>query len=128
MTDRHDWSTADIIRAYHGQAAVEAVFAHLKDPVHLALRPQRHWTDQKLHVHVFSCVLGYLLASVLHLKARQAGAPYASMESLLEALEEIRRVIVIRQGTKKSKPRLTTQLEHMDPEAARLMETLKISA
>ena len=24
MTDRHNWSTADIIRAYHGQAAVEA--------------------------------------------------------------------------------------------------------
>jgi len=64
MTDRHDWSTAEIIRAYHGQAAVEAIFAHLKDPVHLALRPQHHWTDQKLHVHVFTCVLGFLLASL----------------------------------------------------------------
>ena len=128
MTDRHDWSTAEIIRAYHGQAAVEAVFAHLKDPVHLALRPQRHWTDQKLHVHVFSCVLGYLLTSVLHLKARRANAPYASIESLLEALEKIRRVTVIRQAGERSKPRLTTQLEDMDPEAFRLMETLKIAA
>ena len=128
MTDRHDWPTAEIIRAYHGQSAVEAVFAHLKDPVHLALRPQRHWTDQKLHVHVFSCVLGYLLTSVLHLKARRADVPYASIESLLEALEKIRRVTVIRQATEGSKPRLTTQLEDLDPEARRLMETLKIAA
>ena len=74
MTDRHEWSTAEIIRAYHGQAAVEAVFAHLKDPAHLALRPQHHWTDQKLHVHVFTCILGYLLATLLHLRAHRAKA------------------------------------------------------
>ena len=98
MTDRHDWSTADIIRGYHGQAAVEAVFAHLKDPEHLALRPQRHWTDQKLHVHVFTCVLGYLLASLLHLRARRAKAPYASIESLLDALGRVRRVMVARRS------------------------------
>lgn len=128
MTDRHEWSTAEIIHAYHGQAAVEAVFAHLKDPVHLALRPQRHWTDQKLHVHVFTCVLGYLLVSLLHLRARNANAPYASLESLLEALEKIRRVTVIRQTTDGSKPRLTTQLEEMDPETLRIMEALKIAA
>jgi transposase len=128
MTDRHDWPTAEIIRAYHGQAAVEAVFAHLKDPVHMALRPQRHWTDQKLHVHVFTCVLGYLLGSLLHLRARRANAPYPSIESLLEALEKIRRVTVIRQTTDGSKHRLTTQLEDMDPAALRIMEALKIAA
>jgi transposase len=127
MTDRHDWTTAKIIRAYHGQSAVEAAFAHLKDPVHLALRPQRHWTDQKLHVHVFTCMLGYLLSCILHLKARRVGAPYASMESLLAALERIRRVTVIRQATERSKPRLTTQLEDVDPEAHQLMEALKIA-
>jgi transposase len=128
MTDRHDWSTAEIIRAYHGQAAVEAVFAHLKDPAHVALRPQHHWTDQKLHVHVFTCVLGYFLASLLHLRARRANAPHASIESLLDALEKIRRVTVVRQASKSSKPRLTTQLEDTDSEAFRLMEVLKIAA
>lgn len=127
MTDRHDWSTAEIIRAYHGQAAVEAVFAHLKDPVHLALRPQRHWTDQKLHVHVFTCVLGFLLANLLHLKARRAGSPYPSIECLLDALEKVRRVTVIRQTTEGSTPRLTTQLEDLDPELLRLMEALDVA-
>ncbi len=115
MTDRHDWSTADIVRTYHGQSAVEAVFAHLKDPVHLALRPQRHWTDQKLHVHVFTCVLGYLLARLLHMRALDAGLPFASLEGLLEALAHVRRATVARSTTGKGRLRVTTQLEELYP-------------
>jgi len=129
MTDRHDWSTADIIRAYHGQAAVEAVFAHLKDPDHLALRPQHHWTDQKLHVHVFTCVLGYLLASLLHLRARRAHAPYASIESLLDALARVRRAMIVRRSAARSgkrAERTTYQLEEIEPEIAPLLPTLGV--
>jgi transposase len=129
MTDRHDWSTADIIRAYHGQAAVEAVFAHLKDPEHLALRPQYHWTDQKLHVHVFTCVLGYLLASLLHLHARRANAPYASLESLLGALARIRRAMIVRRSagrTTKRAERVTYQLEEIEPDIAPLLPVLGV--
>ncbi len=129
MTDRHDWSTAEIIRAYHGQSAVEAVFAHLKDPVHLALRPQRHWTDQKLHVHVFTCVLGFLLASLLHLRARRANAPYASMESLLEALGRVRRAMIVRRSAARTggrAERVTCQLEEIEPEMAPLLPILGV--
>ena len=129
MTDRHDWSTVEIIRAYHGQSAVEAVFAHLKDPVHLALRPQRHWTDQKLHVHVFTCVLGFLLANLLHLRARRANAPHASIESLLEALGRVRRTMIVRRSalrTAKPAERVTYQLEDIDPEIAPLLPTLGV--
>lgn len=129
MTNRHDWSTADIIRAYHGQAAVEAIFAHLKDPEHLALRPQYHWTDQKLHVHVFTCVLGYLLASLLHLRARRANAPYASVESLLDALSRVRRTMIIRRSamrTGKRAERITYQLEEIEPEIAPMLPILGV--
>jgi len=115
MTDRHDWSTSDIIRTYHGQSAVEAVFAHLKDPEHLALRPQRHWTDQKLHVHVFTCVIGYLLARLLHMQALDAGLPFASLESLLDALAHVRRATIARSRTGKGRLRVTTQLEELHP-------------
>ena len=129
MTDRHDWSTAEIIRAYHGQSAVEAVFAHLKDPVHLALRPQHHWTDQKLHVHVFTCVLGLLLASLLHLRARRANAPYASMESLIEALGRVRRAMIVRYCASRSgkrAERVNYQLEEIEPEIAPLLTVLGV--
>ena len=125
MTDRHGWSTAEIIRTYHGQAAVEAVFAHLKDPAHLALRPQHHWTDQKLHVHVFTCVLGFLLANLLHLRARRADAPYASIESLLDALCRVRRAMIIRRTGKRAE-RITYQLEEIEPDLAPLLPALGV--
>jgi transposase len=129
MTDRHDWSTADIIRTYHGQAAVEAVFAHLKDPFHLGLRPQHHWTDQKLHVHVFTCVIGFLLANLLHLRARRANAPYASIESLLDALARVRRAMIIRRpGGRAGRraERVTYQLEEIEPDIAPLLPVLGV--
>ena len=127
ITNRHDWSTADIIQAYHGQSHVEAVFGHLKDPVHLALRPQFHWTDQKLHVHVFTCVLGYLLARTVFLQAQQAHAPYASMESLLDALTRVRRVTVARTGSATRRLRVTTQLEDVEPTLAPFLPGLGVT-
>ena len=118
ITDRHDWSTAAIIQAYYGQSHVEAALGHLKDPVRLALRPQFHWTDQKLHVHVFTCLLGYLLARTVFLQAQQVHAFYAGMGSLLDALTRVRRVTVARTASGKGRLRVTTQLEDIDPTLA----------
>jgi len=127
ITDRHDWSTAEIIRAYHGQSHIEAVFAHLKDPMHLGLRPQYHWTDQKLHVHVFICILGYLLARTLFLRAKRSDLPYFSMESLLDALAQVRRVTVARSATGKGRMRISTQLELVDATLVDLLPALGIT-
>src|ERR1035441_6969530 len=69
ITDRAEWTTAQIIEAYRGQSKVEAAFRDLKDPRMLATRPQFHWTDQKLHVHAFICVMAYLLITLLHRRA-----------------------------------------------------------
>jgi transposase len=128
MTNRHDWSTAEIVQAYRGQADAEAVFAHLKDPIHLAIRPQFHWTDQKLHVHVFICILGYLLARLLHRRARQAASFAASIERLLDLLERVRRVTIVRPTGTKGRLRLATQLEDVDAEIAQLLPALGITS
>ena len=127
VTDRDDWSTAEIIRAYRGQTHIEAVFAHMKDPIHLMLRPQYHWTDQKLHVHVFTCVLSYLLARLLHLRAQQAVGYTRSMERLLDTLAQVRRVNIVR-STQKRGVRVTSQLEDVDPDVAKLIEVLGVQA
>jgi transposase len=128
ITDRDDWNTADIIRAYRGQADVEAVFAHLKDPVHIALRPQFHWTDQKLHVHVLTCILGYLLARLLHLRARKTiGYPHG-MERLLEDLDTVRRATVVHLSSRKGRPRVTTQLEQHGPDLAPFLASMGVTA
>lgn len=125
ITDRHTWTTAEIILAYRGQARIEEVFGHFKDPFHVALRPQYHWTDQKLHVHTFTCVMGYLLGRLLHLKAQREVGYSKSQERLLDTLETIRKVKVIRAGEKKGL-RLTTQLEEMEPEVKALAQALGI--
>jgi transposase len=126
ITDREDWSTAEIIDAYHGQAKIEAVFAHLKHPMHVALRPQYHWTDQKLHVHVFICLLAYLLAQCVFLRAQRAGAPYASPEALLDALDNVRRATVARSVNSRGGVRVTTQLEDIAPEIGALLPALGV--
>jgi transposase len=127
VTDRDDWSTAEIIRTYRGQTHVEAVFAHMKDPMHVMLRPQYHWTDQKLHVHVFTCVLSYLLARLLHLRAQQTVGYTRSMERLLDTLAQVRRVNIVR-STQKRGVRVTSQLEDVDPDVAKLIEALRVQA
>jgi transposase len=128
FTDRDDWTTADIIRAYRGQAHVEAVFAHLKDPLHVALRPQFHWTDQKLHVHVFTCILGYLLARVLHMRARKTIGYQHGMERLLDDLEAVRRATVVHSSVQNGRPRVITQLEQCDPDLSALLASMGVKA
>lgn len=126
-TDHHEWSTADIVQCYRNQAAIEAVFAHLKDPVHVALRPQFHWTDQKLSVHVFSCVLGHLLSRLLLLKAQRAGAAFKTQEKLLDELQRIRRTTILRLTGPKHKPTVKVQLEEATPPLLSLLEPLGIA-
>lgn len=125
ITDRHDWSTVEIIQAYRGQADIEAAFEHIKDPVHVMLRPQYHWTDQKLHVHVFTCVMAYLLDRLLFLKAQRVLGYGRSMERLLDTLAKVRRVRVARFAGKKGL-RVTTQFEDMDADTAKLARELGI--
>src|SRR6185437_13754784 len=56
IKDRASGAPRKIIEAYRGQSKVESAFRDLKDPRILSTRPQFHWTDQKRHVHAFTCV------------------------------------------------------------------------
>ena len=125
MTDQHDWTTPEIIGAYRGQAVVEGVFRTLKDPLRLALRPQYHWTDQKLHVHAFLCVVAYLLATLVHHTAVRDANYAGSVGTLFADLATIRRVTVAR-PTPRGRARLTQQLETLTPLHARLIVALGI--
>jgi transposase len=127
VTDRAEWSTAQIIAAYRQQSDVEAVFAHLKDPVHLALHPQFHWTDQKLRVHVLICLIGYLLARLTHLRARRAQVFEGSMERLLDVLSEVRQVTLARQTGTPGRLRTTKQLEQLDPAVAAALAAVGVT-
>ena len=115
ITDRHDWSAVEIILAYRGQLEIEDCFKVLKDPFHLALRPQHHWTDQKIEVHAFCCVLGYLLARVLHTRAVERTSFSGTVRSLMDLLGQVRRATVLEQQQgSRARPLVRTVLDYPD--------------
>lgn len=124
ITDRADWSTGQIVVAYRGQSRVEAAFRDLKNPGMLAIRPQFHWTDQKLRVHAFVCVMAYLLVTLLHRRARQRAAFAGGAQGLLAELAAIRCCRMIDQTGKRGRPRVRWQVEETEPERLALAEAL----
>jgi transposase len=122
ITNHHDWSTEDIILAYRGQSHVESVFRQCKDDEHLAVRPQYHWTDQKIQVHAFICLLALLLARVVEHKARSLGY-HESLSALLDLLGTVRLAMVLTaSGAKGGRPRTNWQLEEPSTQARTLFE------
>jgi transposase len=114
ITDRSQWTTAQIVEAYRGQSRVEAAFRDLKDPGMLSTRPQFHWTDQKLHVHAFMCVTGYLLVRLLWWRARRDAGFTGGARSLLAHLARIRCCRIVEHTGRAGRPRVRQQIEEID--------------
>lgn len=129
ITNQHDWSTKEIILAYWGQSKIESVFKRIKNPFHLALRPQYHWTDQKIEVHGFICLLAFLLVMVASKKAREKVGFTGPPDALLEKLSAIRLATFIESPLQKTKGRYKAvyRLEEMDPDIKVLAEGMGLS-
>lgn len=125
ITDRSEWTTAQIVEAYRGQSRVEAAFRDLKDPGMLSTRPQFHWTDQKLHVHAFMCVTGYLLVRLLWLRARRDAGFAGGARNLLAQLARIRRCRIVEHTGRKGRPRVRQQIEEIDADLENLGRLLR---
>jgi transposase len=123
VTCRDDWPSEEIIAAYNGQSNIERVFKHLKNPYHNAVYPQFHWTDQKIKVHTFICLIGLLLSQVIWKKARDAGYSMA-VETLIDRLTEVRKAEIVTISSLKGKPQKEIHLEQMESELKKLYETL----
>lgn len=124
FTDRTDWSDEQIVLAYRGQHHVETAFRRLKDPRYLTFRPTFHWTDQKLRVHAFYCVLALLLLNLLRRQLAQAGLPL-SIVKMMDRLTDIREVTLLYPAPPGSKkPFVRTVLSDIDPTQRKLVEVL----
>ena len=91
FTDRRDFSNEQIVLAYRSAWHVESAFKQMKNPKHLAVRPIFHWTDEKIRVHIFICVLAYRLCSLL-IKELSAQGIHISINRLMEEMSHIKRV------------------------------------
>ena len=127
MTDRHAWSSEAVVAALHGQSTVEQAFKNIKNPYHLAVTPEFHWTDQKIRVHYFSCVLGYLLASLIWREARMKADFTGTLDTLLDTLNNIRLTTVLEMSGKRGTPKATRQIEEMTADQSRLMDGLNLA-
>jgi transposase len=126
MTNRHGWSSEEIVAAYYGQSTVEHAFRNMKNPYHLALKPQYHWTDQKIRVHYFICVIGYLLAGIIWRETRQKTEYTGSLDNLLNTLNNIRLGTMLEESKTTGKPKATYMLEEMTEDERKILNALGI--
>jgi transposase len=126
MTDHHDWDSERIIKTYQGQAEIENAFKNLKNPYHLTLKPQFHWTDQKIIVHYFICMLGYLLSTLVMREVKIKTAFDGSLDRLLDTLNNVRLVALLDEAATTKQLRATYKLENMLENELDLMKGLNI--
>ena len=124
FTDHADWSDEQIVTAYRGQHHVENAFRQMKDAHYVRFRPAHHWTDQKLRVHAFTCVLALLLCSLLRRELSRKGIE-VSVDRMLETLDTIREVQVLL-SSGRGRPRVQRTHSELEPLAAQMFETLDL--
>ena len=119
-----DWSDEQIVLGYRAQHHVEGDFRHLKNPHYLSFRPTFHWTDQKLRVHAFYCVLALMILNLLRRQLAQSGI-VLSMVEMMKQLTNIQEVIVLYPAPQRGqKPLTQTVLSKMNARQQKMFATL----
>jgi transposase len=128
LTNRMDWSAEQVVAGYGGQQSIERVFRGLKDGQWLGWDPMYHWTDRKIRIHAFYCMLGISLLQYVHQQAK-AGWADLSVEQLLEELEQIKQFVLLYppQG-EKGPPRTAYVLSQQSLAQQALVKTLGLAA
>jgi len=84
------------------------------------------WTDQKIRVHAFYCVLALTVARLMVRQADQAGVALSARE-LLGSLAGIQETVLLYQG-ERGRPRARRMLTEADPTQQRLHDLFGLDA
>jgi transposase len=114
FTNRVEWTCAEVVAAYRSQSEVESGFRQMKDPHVVSFSPMHHWTDQKIRVHVFYCVLALTIAHLMRRNAEQAGL-HLSVRALLAELAGIEETVLLHHDGGKGRPRAQRILTDRNP-------------
>ena len=125
FTNREHWPTADVVAGYRSQNDVEASFRQLKDPHVVSFGPMHHWTDQKIRVHVFYCVLALAVAHLMRRQADHAGL-HLSVRELLATLAGIGETVLLFHDGGKGRPRAQRLLTDMTDTQRQLADLFHI--
>jgi transposase len=126
FTDNDDWTSEEIVLAYRSQHHIEDAFRQMKHPHFLGWMPMFHWTDSKIRVHAFYCVLALMLSSLLARTLHQKGIDL-SIPRMFELLGGIRETLVIypRQPGQHKHP-TRTSLSALSAEQEKLLDALDL--
>jgi len=114
FTNRATWPVADAVATDRSQSEVAAGLRQLKDPHVVSFSPMHHWTDQKIRVHVFYCVLALAVAHLMRRHAEQAGLRL-SVRELLAELASIQETVLLYHDGGKGRPRAQRILTDRTP-------------
>jgi len=120
-----DWPVPDVVAAYRSQSDAEFGFRQLKDPHVVSFSPLHHWTDSKIRVHVFYCVLALAVAHLMRRQTEHAGL-HLSVRELLDELVRIQETVLIYHDGSKGRPRVQRILTDMSPTQQRLADLFAI--
>ncbi len=118
--------TATIVADYRSQETVEGDFRQLKDPKVVSFSPMFHYTDHKIRVHTFYCVLALMVARLMVREADRAGI-HNSVRELLSTLGGIQQTVLLYQG-ERGRPRARRMLTEIDPTQQRLHDIFGLDA
>jgi hypothetical protein len=124
FTNRHDWPVVDVIAAYRTQPDVEGSFRQMKDPHVVSFSPMHHWTEQKIKVHAFYCVLALQIAHLMRREAHQADL-HLSVRGLLAELAGIQETVLIYPSTG-GRPKARHMLTDMTTTQRRLFDLFEL--
>lgn len=114
VTDHTDWSVLSILNEYSDQECIENdIFRVSKNTDHFAVRPQYHWTDSKIRVHMFVCLMAIVIAEVLQKHLSNDGIQLTK-PVMLDRLNEIRDGWIFSEGKKADRILENLDREHQD--------------
>jgi transposase len=125
FTNRDQWPTADVVAAYRSQAEAESGFRQMKDPHVVSFSPLHHWTDQKIRVHIFYCVLALTVAHLMRREAEHAGL-HTSVRELLAELASIQETVLLYHDGAKGRPKAQRMLTDTTPTQQQLADLFNI--
>jgi len=67
------WSAKTVIQHYRDKYSIEDSFKQMKNHSSIALKPMYHHANLSIHVHVFTCVMAYLLTTLVKKKLQDNG-------------------------------------------------------
>jgi transposase len=98
VTDQEDWRAAEIYEVYAKRYLAELPNGNGKaqgpadNPFQAALMPLYHWTDSKIRVHMFVCIVALTYLALLNQHLKTAGLKVSAKE-VMDELRSIRTAI-----------------------------------